>query len=258
MSGQSSSPVFLFDNDDPEMQKAYDQARASFRYFWRECAWEQRRIVPGLDLACVKAPFADPGATDSSQVEQMWVDDVDYDGTRVEGTLLNAPNWLTSVSQGDRLQLPCITDWMYAIHGRVYGAFTVNLIRSRMSPDECAQHDEAWGLDFGDPRVIEVIPPPADGAPVDLNADHPMSINMGESLQQHLAANPHEVQQADDRGWTMLHQLALAGSTTGVTVLLAHGADPNAVTGHGLRPLHLANVLGWTQVAQILTAHGAQ
>jgi len=49
----------MFDDSDPEMQRAYENARANFRYFWREVAWERRRIVPALDLACVKAPFSD-------------------------------------------------------------------------------------------------------------------------------------------------------------------------------------------------------
>jgi len=49
---EQSSAVFLFDNSDPEMQRAYEQARATFKYFWRELAWERRRVVPALDLAC--------------------------------------------------------------------------------------------------------------------------------------------------------------------------------------------------------------
>ena len=52
MSESQSSQVFMFDDSDPEMQRAYESARATFRYFWREVAWERRRIIPGLDLAC--------------------------------------------------------------------------------------------------------------------------------------------------------------------------------------------------------------
>ena len=63
MSKSQSSPVFMFDNSDPEMQQAYEKARATFRYFWREVAWERRRIIPALDLACVKAAFSDAKAT---------------------------------------------------------------------------------------------------------------------------------------------------------------------------------------------------
>jgi uncharacterized protein YegJ (DUF2314 family) len=50
----------MFDDSDPEMQRAYESARATFRYFWREVAWERRRIIPALSLAAVKAPFSDP------------------------------------------------------------------------------------------------------------------------------------------------------------------------------------------------------
>src|SRR5262245_62280800 len=105
MSESEPSKVFMFDDADPEMQGAYQQARASFRYFWREVAWERRRIIPGLDLACVKAPFSDGDDAEPVEgqpsVEQMWLGQVDFDGKYVTGELLNASNWLKSVKQGD-------------------------------------------------------------------------------------------------------------------------------------------------------------
>src|ERR687891_2755598 len=52
-----SEPVFMFDGEDPEMREACEAAQRSFKYFWRELSWEQRRIVPGLDMAMVKLPF---------------------------------------------------------------------------------------------------------------------------------------------------------------------------------------------------------
>jgi hypothetical protein len=67
MSDSQQSKVFMFDNSDPDMQEAYRKAHATFRYFWREVSWERRRIVPALDLACVKAPFADGERTQKSQ-----------------------------------------------------------------------------------------------------------------------------------------------------------------------------------------------
>jgi uncharacterized protein YegJ (DUF2314 family) len=128
--------VYFARDDDPEMQRAIEQARTTFRYFWREMAWEQRRIVPGLDLACVKVPFSDPPEmqhqADDPEVEQMWLSDIDFDGQAITGTLINSPNWLKSIKEGDQSQVPIhgISDWMYAIEGRVYGAYTVNLMRA--------------------------------------------------------------------------------------------------------------------------------
>src|SRR5271163_2228935 len=138
MSESQPSRVFLSDNSDPEMQEAYEKARSTFRYFWREVAWERRRIVPGLDLACVKAPFSDGDRATPSQgnpeVEHMWLGEVDFDGQFVSGVLLNAPNWLKTVQPGDSARIPLgeLNDWMYAVSGEVFGAYTVNLMRSRM------------------------------------------------------------------------------------------------------------------------------
>src|SRR5262245_43134710 len=132
----ADSKVFLFDNSDPEMQAAYERARATFRYFWREISWERRRIIPGLDLACVKAPFSDGEQARKGakfEVEQMWIDEVNFDGRHVSGVLLNSPSSLKTVKAGDGafFALNEISDWMYAIQGKVYGAHTVNLMRSR-------------------------------------------------------------------------------------------------------------------------------
>lgn len=88
-----SEPVFMFDGQDPHMQQAYEAAQRSFKFFWRELSWERRRIVPGLDLAVIKVPFTDGPRTDGRPAfEHMWVDNIDYDGNRLRGTLLNSPN----------------------------------------------------------------------------------------------------------------------------------------------------------------------
>ena len=60
-----------------------------------------------------------------------------------------------------------------------------------------------------------------------------------------------------DGGWTFLHQEALAGSLPTVQVLLEAGADPNAVTDHGMTPLQLARSLGWDKVVALLASSGA-
>jgi uncharacterized protein YegJ (DUF2314 family) len=261
------SKVFMSDDNDPEMQRAYQKARANFRYFWREVAWERRRIVPALGLACVKAPFTDgtqgTRRNDTPQVEHMWLAEVDFDGQIVSGVLLNAPNWLRTVKEGDAVSIPLdeISDWMYAISGEVFGAYTVNLLRSRMGRRERQEHDSAWGLDFGDPAKIRVAPEPGKGGgllkrwfgkrPAD-TGEHPMSVAMASSLKEQLAKDPSQVTATDDRGWTFLHQEALAGSAATVKVLLEAGADPNAVTDHGMTPMQLAECLGWDQVVALL------
>lgn len=290
----SESPVFLFDSSDPEMMAAHRKARESFRYFWREMAWERRRIVPALALAAVTAPFTD-GTTikrdeDTPSVEHMWINEVDFDGKNVTGVLLNSPNWLKTVKEGDSATIPLgqISDWMYAISGallgsgkssdapaEVFGAFTVNLMRSRMSRGERRAHDDAWGLDFGDPNQIRLTPYEAKKKPAGFLAslfgkaepppatatelpEHPMSENAAPSFREELAKNPEMLRASDDRGWTFLHQQALAGSLATVQVLLDAGADVNALTEHGMTPLQLAKSLGWDKVAKLIASRGGK
>ena len=272
MSESQPSRVFMFDNSDPEMQQANENARATFRYFWREVAWERRRIIPALDLACVKATFSDgeqrTRTEDTPEVEHMWLSEVDFDGQFVSGVLVNAPNWLKTIKQGDPARIPLgeINDWMYVISGEVFGAYTVNLMRSRMGRRERQEHDSAWGLNFGDPTKIRVVPEPKKGGGFLKNwfgkqqadtQEHPMSENMASSLKDQLAKNPSLVSAKDDRGWTFLHQEALAGSAATVKILLEAGADANALTNHGMTPLQLAKSLGWDKVVALLVNKGA-
>ncbi len=274
MPDDSNSPVYQFESEDPEMLRAFDRAQESFKFFFREISWEKRRIIPALDLACVKVPFVDDDEEGKeSKVEHMWLDEIDFDGKYISGTLINSPNWLQGWKAGDKanVQVDEISDWMYAIRGRVYGAYTVNLMRARMSADERHEHDEAWGLDFGDPNDIQICCAPVAekpkgiggffskkksevSPPGDPSAEHPMSESMAESLKESLSENPALVHEKDDRGWTILHQEALAGNTATVKVLLAHGADRNLRTNHGMTPQALAQSLGWDKLAMLLAS----
>ena len=73
------------------MQKASATAQHSFKFFWRELSWGRRRIIPALGGAMIKLPFTDGPRTDgNAEYEIMWLNDVDFDGTMLTGTLLNA------------------------------------------------------------------------------------------------------------------------------------------------------------------------
>jgi uncharacterized protein len=265
----SESKVY-FHEDDDEMREASAEARKTFRYFWRELSWEYRRIIPALGLTAVKAPFRDEESDDEENpVEQMWFSDVGFDGLTVSGELLNSPNWLKSVSQGDRVEVPFdkISDWMYSFDGKVYGAYTVNLLRSRMKTRERREHDEAWGLDFGDPDDIQVVmpPEPAKGffknlfgkkPEADPDAEHPMCVNMAPTLLQELRKNPKLLKEKDDNGLTMLHREALAGNLLVVKVLLDAGADPAVKTKDGRTARQMASAMGWKNIVQLLKQTG--
>lgn len=256
MSEAQESPLFTFDDEDPAMQAAHRRARATFRYFWREITWERHRIVPALDMTCVKAAFTDPPTTQhrpgAPEAEQMWFGEIDFDGRAVTGVLLNTPHWLTSIKAGDPVSLPLerVTDWLYVIDGTAYGAFTVAVLRARMDQTERREHDGAWGLRFGDPDAVRLAPYAED-------EEHPMCRAMTPSLRRQLTTNADLATARGQNGWTLLHQHTSAGNAPIVRLLLEHGADANAVTAQGLTPLQLAEVFAWDEVVAVLREHGA-
>ena len=280
----SDPPISLSPSEDAEMAQAVEKARQTFRFFWREMAWEQRRIIPALELAAIKGTFSDPPEIraknpDGLEVEHMWIVEVDFDGRQLEGTLINSPHSLKSFNAGDRVTIAGkqLFDWMYVVEGNVYGGFTVDLLRSRMGKKERKQHDQAWGFDFGEVGVVNLVPPaylgeasakkkaffksskatPQNYASV-AASEHPMSINMRDTLDQTLTEKPDFVHQADDRGYDFLHQLSLAGSWDGVDICLKHGADPNKAAPNGMTPVALAKCLGWKKVMARLQQAGGK
>lgn len=245
-------PVFYADGEDEAMLKAFEQARESFRYFWRELYWERLRIVPALSFACVKVAFSQE-LNGSTEVEHMWVNDVYFDGERVCGVLVNDPNVLSNVKDGEQVAVPLeqISDWMFAIEGKTYGGFSVQAMRKAMSQSERAEHDEAWGLNFGDPDVVLVAYEQQEH-PQNLT-EHPMSVNTKKNFEEFLRGYPDEITRTDDEGYTMLHHEAIAGNLTRLELLLAKGADKNAKNIHGKTALDYARALGWDHVAEALS-----
>src|SRR5262249_42721918 len=133
----------------------YASARETFRFFWREVAWEKRRIVKALDFANVKAAFAD----DDGEIEHMWLSQVEVDGQYVSGVLLNTPVSVDARKGDPAPVLPSlISDWMYGTDDEVCGGYTVQILRARMGGEERREHDQAWGLQFGDPSKVRVFP----------------------------------------------------------------------------------------------------
>lgn len=62
----------------------------------------------------------------------------------------------------------------------------------------------------------------------------------------------------DGSGYTALHYAARAGNAKVVAMLLAAGADPNAVTcSGGASPLHRAAYMGHEECVEMLLRHGA-
>jgi len=242
----------FYSNETPQMLEAFKKAQSTFKYFWRELWWEQRRIVPALDMACVKAAFTQETSSEKPLIEYMWIGDIDFDGINVKGYLLNDPERLTNVKQGDFVEISIseISDWLFSIKSRAYGGFTIQVLRAEMDKKERKSHDNLWGLDFGEPDKI-LLAYEQDEHPEHL-VEHPMSINMKEKLKEYLRSNFDNLVQKDEFGYTMLHREAIAGNKECVEVLIQFGADVNAMTNDGFTACDFANRLGWEHLIPVL------
>lgn len=267
-----SQENIYFDAIDDGMLTANQNARKTFKFFWRELSWEYRRIIPGLDVSAVKIAFKNQDCQDGEpESEHMWISEIEFDGDTVYGTLINEPHWVKSLSVGSpaSVNLEDIDDWMYAIDGKAYGAYTVNRMRAKMSQSKREEHDAAWGLDFGDPQIVKIVPEykKSPGGPIEriyggssdlplleelALREHPMSENMADRIEEALSQEPSLATTVDDRGWSLLQRESLAGNLTPVRILLKYGADPTFRTPNGHTAIDLAGKMGWPRIIEVL------
>jgi len=253
---EESEFIRYVDSADPALMAVQELARATFGFFWREVFWERQRIVPGLDLAAAKIAFhgSDGGQHGSPQIEHMWVGDVNFDGQLISGVLLNAPAHLRGYQQGDAIAVPleALSDWLYVQLGEAFGGFSVQHVRSAMSERERTEYDQGWGIAFGDPAKVQIVPG-VFAESITSIGEHPMSANFASKFADQIKAGPHGALPDDLKGWSHLHHYALAGSFDVAAAFLSAGADPNLPGRDGMTPIMLARSLGWERLAALMS-----
>ncbi|HAA21415.1 MAG TPA: hypothetical protein DCR93_06055 [Cytophagales bacterium] len=250
-SPEDESPVIYVEQDE-RMERASEEARSTFKYFWRELYWENRRIIKAHDFAMVKFPFMQTFSRQKEPVvEHMWVNNINFDGELISGELANAPHQLTNIKQGATVMRPLdlLGDWMFSVLGKTHGGFSVQEQRRQMDAQQRKAHDEAWGLDFGDPEDVLIVYKQKEEP--DNLGEHPMSKNMEEKVREFLVNYPDEITHVDELGQTMLHREAIAGNLTAVRILLEKGADKSLRSQSGKTPQAYAQAMGWEHLEGI-------
>ena len=128
--------------DDEEMNAAMQKARDTMQQFMT------KMNAAGQEFdGMLKVYFDEPGVDDG---EHMWVIVSQANSPNFKGTLISTPGWLTSVKNGDEVDfdLSRISDWLYIEDGLANGAYTVQLLRSRMSDAERRDHDSHYPFKF--------------------------------------------------------------------------------------------------------------
>jgi uncharacterized protein len=235
--------VLFYKNDDQVLAQASLQARATFKYFWNQVALDFNRIIPALELACLKVLFLDDFSDPKSPVEHMWVDQIYFDGIEISGRLMNSPNQLNSVSIGDKVRFPLerISDWLCVIEGKVYGAHTIQIMRSRMEENAREKHDQVWGLSFPSPEKV-LIP--------ERNQEFEKVI--ANLIIEQIEEEPATLTANFGNGCTLLHLESLYDRSLSVEVLLKKGADPTTLCERGWSALDYAKSLKWEDAINLL------
>jgi uncharacterized protein YegJ (DUF2314 family) len=249
----SSEDTIMHRRTDEKMEQAILEARKTFKYFWRELYWENRRIIPGLQTAILKIGFSEQFVGEEKPyVEHMWVNDIYFDGEYIHGTLVSTPGRLTNVKNGDQVKVTIddLTDWMIVSMDIPYGCFSIQAIRSDLNQKDRKKHDELNGMDFGDPSKILLAVGQQENP--EYLIEHPMSINSKEQIEKHLAEYPDYILQTDEDGLSFLHIEAIAGNKTAIEVGLKFGADKSKKATSGKTPLDYAKQMGWDHLYDLL------
>lgn len=121
----NSDPNFTFvEGDDPEMQAAFDKARASVLQFVEKMDDPQFADAEFY----VKKRFDQDGLS-----EHMWLSVVRVEGSEFVGLVGNDPQIVTHVTCGDeaRVAFNEISDWMITQGDDMTGGFTVEVLMRR-------------------------------------------------------------------------------------------------------------------------------
>jgi uncharacterized protein YegJ (DUF2314 family) len=137
--------------NDAEMNRAISEAKVSFGSFLTAADADLNRKIPILQDVLIKIYLFDPGRRDSG--EHVWAR---YMGKHPEtdgyfrARLLSQPAHVKIANKGDTLNfsIESVTDWLYVEDGRAVGAYTVRLLRARMSPKERREHDAQYSFSF--------------------------------------------------------------------------------------------------------------
>ena len=145
---ENSKNIYQVNSDDKEMLLAMQKARDTFEDFKSEVIQDYSRKIPILDIILIKAYFYDDNFPNDG--EHLWLEDITFEGERIIGEIVSTPEHVKSVKSGEKVSilLEQLSDWLYVYDGKAHGAFTVRLLRKRMTPQERQEHDKGYPYSF--------------------------------------------------------------------------------------------------------------
>lgn len=129
-------PITYVEDDDPEMEAAIAEARATVARFVSAL----NNPLPSQADFSVKM-----AVTDGETIEHMWLTPVRHQNGEFVGAIGNDPSQISTVAIGDEVRVTedQISDWMYVENQKLVGGFTLRALRNSMTPAERADLDRS-------------------------------------------------------------------------------------------------------------------
>ncbi len=134
---ENEPTIYGVESEDKEMNAAITKANETLNDF------NASLTNPKAQNQALKVEF-----TNSSGTEHMWIGNVVFKDGKYSGILNNDPEYVKEYKSGDKIDIDPskISDWMYLENGKLYGGYTIKVLRNRMSEEERKQFDAESGM----------------------------------------------------------------------------------------------------------------
>ncbi len=131
--------VYNVEEEDPEMLAAIAESRETFPTFLSAYHSKDSTIQ---DFA-IKVPFKV-----GKGHEHLWLNKISIEQDKILGVVNNEPVMTQEVTLGDTVEIDrnTISDWNYIKGNKLYGGYSVRLLRNRMTPEQRDKFDQSTGL----------------------------------------------------------------------------------------------------------------
>lgn len=136
---ENEPTIYSVESEDEEMNTAILKANETLNDF------NTGLSNPNADSHALKIKFSN-----AKGIEHMWIGEIEFKDGKYSGILDNDPEYITEYKAGDKIDVDAskISDWMYLVNGKLFGGYTMRVLRDRMGEDERKQLDEESGILF--------------------------------------------------------------------------------------------------------------
>ncbi len=129
--------IFSLTDDDAEMNAAIESAKETLADF------DKALIDSGNENFALKISF-----DVRDKVEHIWAVNIEKIDDEYLGIIDNIPNSVTEIKLNNKIEIEKnrISDWMFSKNGKLYGGFTIRVLRNRMSELEKENFDRDFIL----------------------------------------------------------------------------------------------------------------